>query len=336
MLGWLRRSPASTATGAKEAELTQAAAASAMAWVPHTALPVPDWDAQQWPDGPDTGFLHAHANGLAAAWLDAMAAALPPGHVRAESANFMLLSSLERRGANALLKYLERSRTRVLATLPGIASDDGYGKTVVMVFDGEDSYYRYVSHYGGDGSEPQAFSGGMFIDAGYGHFVFAQSPFDAMEPVVVHELTHCLVRHLPIPAWLNEGLAVNTEQRFAPRPPRYRPDELQFLFARFWNERTIQEFWSGKSFLRPDDGQPLSYELARLLVHLLDKDYELLARFCAAAGHEDAGEAAAHDLLGQGIGDLAGVVLGPGPWAPDPASWEDGTERGQFRSRPQR
>lgn len=34
--------------------------------------------------------------------------------------------------------------------------------------------------------EPQAYSGGMFIDAGYGHFVFAEGTFESMERVVVH------------------------------------------------------------------------------------------------------------------------------------------------------
>ena len=97
------------------------------------------------------------------------------------------------------------ARRRVLATLPGIAADHGHGKTVVMAFGDEESYYQYIANYGSESSQPEAFSGGMFIDAGYGHFVFAQGTFETMEPVVVHELTHCLVRHLPIPAWLNEG-----------------------------------------------------------------------------------------------------------------------------------
>jgi hypothetical protein len=137
---------------------------------------------------------------------------------------------------------------------------------------------------------------------------------------VVHELTHCLVRHLPIPAWLNEGLAVNTEHRFVTPRPRYRANELQYLFARFWTPSTIQEFWSGKSFLRPDDGQPLSYELARLLVHLLDKDYDVLARFCATASHEDGGEGAAMSVMGASLEEIAAVVLGSGAWKPQPAS----------------
>ncbi|MRD46618.1 hypothetical protein GHT07_04975 [Caenimonas koreensis DSM 17982] len=301
-----------------------------MLWRADASLPIPDWSKQPWPEAGADEQLHAHANGLAAAWLDATIAALPVGHIRAESANFMLLSALQPRPTGVLLDYLERSRRRVLATLPGIAADQGHGKTVVMVFGDEEHYYQYIANYGGESSEPEAYSGGMFIDAGYGHFVFSQAPFESMEPVVVHELTHCLVRHLPIPAWLNEGLAVNTEHRFVAARPRYRANELQYLFDRFWNASTIQEFWSGKSFLRPDDGQPLSYELAKLLVQLLDKDFELLAQFCAKASLHDGGEDAAIAILGESLEELVKVVLGPGDWKPQPALWAAGAEKGQF------
>lgn len=331
MLEWLRRNRSPANADAGRPKLTEGFPQTQLAWVADAALPIPDWEKQQWPEDSNADLLHEYANRLAATWLDAMASALPERYARAESENFMLLSALEFRARNALLQYLERSRKRVLGTLPGIAADHGYGKTVVVVFESEETYYQYVSHYGGQSSVPEAFSAGMFIDAGYGHFVFTESPFDLMEPVVVHELTHCLVRHLPIPAWLNEGLAVNTEHRFVPQRPRFRANELQFLFGRFWNEFTIQEFWSGKSFLRPDDGQPLSYELAKLLVQLLDKDYEVLSRFCAAATHEDAGEDAAKRVLGSSLKDLTEIVLGPGQWSPDPVSWAAGTERGQFQ-----
>jgi hypothetical protein len=324
VLGWFKRREDPAPQTALSAPLAQA-----LVWRPDTSLPIPDWDHQSWPAGQEAD-LHAHANGLAAAWLDALGAALGSGQ-RTESPHFMLLTALAPRPAQVLADYFERARRRVLATLEGIAREAGHGKTVVLVLEDEDAYYRYVSHYGSAAGGEEAFSGGMFIDAGYGHFVFAAASFERMEPVVVHELTHCLVRRLPLPAWLNEGLAVNTERRFAPTPPRYQADELRLRFARFWTAQTIQEFWSGKSFLRPDDGQPLSYELARILVELLGKDYAGLVRFCQEASFEDAGEAASRLVLGAGLQELAAVVLGDGPWAPRAVHWQDGTEKGQFQ-----
>lgn len=330
MLQWLKRRREPETTARDKAALSEAFPSGEIRWRADTNLPIPDWRQQFWPEEGDDDAQHRHANGLAAAWLDATTVSLADHYARGESDHFMLLSSLEPRATGVLLNYLERSRKRVLATLPGIAADHGHGKTVVMVFGQEESYYQYVANYGSDSSQPEAYSGGMFIDAGYGHFVFTQGTFEAMEPVVVHELTHCLVRHLQIPAWLNEGLAVNTEHRFVPPRPRYRPNELEYLFARFWNASTIQEFWSGKSFVRPDDGQALSYELARLLVQLLGKDYGLLTRFCEAAFYQDGGESAAITVLGMSLEELAASVLGPGTWKPDPVSWTAGTEKGQF------
>ncbi|MBC5786283.1 hypothetical protein H8N03_25320 [Ramlibacter sp. USB13] len=328
MFGWLKGKPVAEPPVERTAPY-----AGDMPWLAGTTLPIPDWDLLLSDAHLQPGAEHAQCSAMAAAWLDAMGAALG-GYRRDESPNFMLLSPLEARPARVLLDYLERSRRRVLATLAEVASDEGWGKTAVMVFAGEEAYYTYISGYDSGDAGQEAFSAGMFIDAGYGHFVFTAGPFETMEPVIVHELTHCLVRHLPLPAWLNEGLAVNTEHRYSPGRPRYRPNELEFLFRRFWNARTIQEFWSGKSFLRPDDGQPLSYELARWLVQLLGKDYAQLARFCGLATRDDAGESAAASVFGAGLQDLAEVVLGPGDWAPKPATWSTGTERGQFRFTP--
>lgn len=317
MLGWLRGKRTSEP---ESRPVRTTPLEGGLPWLQGAALPIPDWARAE-----------ERGDAATAAWLDALAGTLPHASERTESPHFMLLSPLQPRAARVLLDYLERSRKRVLATLPGIAQGlDTDAKTVVLVFGDQASYYRYVSHYGGNSGAAEGLSSGMFIDAGLGHFVFVGGPFEHMEPVVVHELTHCLVRHLPIPAWLNEGLAVNTEHRFTPARPRYRPNELQYLFGRFWTAETIQEFWTGKSFLRPDDGQPLSYELARLLVSLLDKDYEMLAGFCRLAQREDGGEQAAREVLGAGLQELAAVVLGEGTWAPQPAAWAAGTEKGQF------
>jgi hypothetical protein len=46
------------------------------------------------------------------------------------------------------------------------------------------------------------------------------------------------------------------------------PAEVHEKHVAFWNETTIQEFWSGKSWRRPDDANMLSYELARTFISL--------------------------------------------------------------------
>jgi len=58
-------------------------------------------------------------------------------------------------------------------------------------------------------------SSGMYINEGYGHFVFPAQDINFAEPIAVHELTHVCVVHLPIPLWLNEGMAVLMEDVLA-------------------------------------------------------------------------------------------------------------------------
>ncbi|WP_395789434.1 hypothetical protein [Aquimonas sp.] len=99
--------------------------------------------------------------------------------------------------------------------------------------------------------------------------------------------------------------------------------------AAFWNADTIQEFWSGKSFLRTDDGNLLSYDLARHITGRAAHAEDRFRAFVRHAHQRDAG-VGAEPQLGFRIADLATAMLGEGEWTPDPARWNEGVERGQF------
>ena len=291
-----------------------------------TTLPIVDWDAMRAlePATVDKAPLDAFWTALARSWLDARYA------IR-ESERFLMLGSLDESRANVVLEFVERARKRILMVLDGVAADAGVGKVCLLIFDGEDRYYQYVSNYYSKGGE-YALSGGMFLQYGYGHFVFVESEISAMEPTIAHELTHCMVQHLSLPAWLNEGIAVNTEQRLCPPPgrPLFTPEEMREKHVAFWNEATIQEFWSGKSWLRPDEGNMLSYDLAKILVGLAAEDFDAFRAFANAADVADSADAAALKHLGYPVTNLAEAVLGEGPWEPKPELWKEGVERGQF------
>jgi hypothetical protein len=139
-------------------------------------------------------------------------------------------------------------------------------------------------------------------------------------------MTHASLAHLPLPLWLNEGLAVNTEQRLTGvNPSLITPDKLHDKLRRFWSVVTIQEFWSGRSFDRPGDSNQLSYALARIIVDVLAKDWQPFAEFVRRADRADGGAAAARECLGLDLGELVTALLEretPKSWSPQPEKWE--------------
>jgi hypothetical protein len=160
----------------------------------------------------------------------------------------------------------------------------------------------------------------------------------SIEPVIAHELTHSCLGHLPIPAWLNEGLAVNTEHRLCPPPAdvfgsRPSPQQMHARHRKFWGTSEIQEFWSGKSFLRADEGNELSYDLARILVSQFASEWEQFRAFVLAADMADGGASAAVEHLRVELGEVAAALLEQSPgaaWTPAPGMWSGSPERGAF------
>jgi len=297
-----------------------------MHWREDATWPIPDWEAiaqaeeAQWQDAERDAFWSAAAS----QWLERMAQEWDGGYAVRESREFFLLCAFAERDSRVFLDFCESVRKRILAYLPGLASTQGHGKHVVIVIDDQDEYYDYISHYYPEGGE-YAMSSGVFLHAGYGHFVLWTGEVDAMQPVVAHELTHCLVAHLPLPVWVNEGITVNTEHRIFPHlahpnAQKYFPHEMVARHAAFWNAQTIQEFWSGEAFHRPDEGSMLAYDLARKTTALAAREFDDFRAFALQASAEDGGRAA-EPALGYPITNLVAAVLGEGEWEPKPEEW---------------
>jgi hypothetical protein len=259
------------------------------------------------------------------AWLLHFRDALGPRFRLDESDRAAVVSSLEPNAGQATVEFIERTGRRIDAVLKGLVEDPPWGKDILIAFDDEEGYYRYVSYYYPERGE-FAFSGGMQIDAGCGHFVTVKRELRVMEATIVHEMTHAWLGHLPLPLWLNEGLAVNTERRLAgaPREELGAHDRLHDELRRFWSVVSIQKFWSGDSF-HDAESQALSYELARIVVEQLARDWDAFAAFVRRADRADAGAAAARECLGLDLGEIVTVLLErdtPRSWAPDPQRWE--------------
>ncbi|PTT90445.1 hypothetical protein DBR42_05890 [Pelomonas sp. HMWF004] len=304
-------------------------------------LPVLDWDAvHTWTLGIADVAAQAPAwSACETAWLQHLGAALGPDFRLIRHGPVVLLSSLDAPLAAATIGFVDKTLQRIQRLLDGLArAVQPHEQEIFIVFDDDETYYRYLAQYYPDAGE-FAGSGGVFINAGCAHFATVKADLRAIEPVIAHELTHSCLSHLPIPAWLNEGLAVNTEQRLCPPPPNTfgssaSPQQMHARHQAFWGPQEIQQFWSGKSFLRADEGNALSYDLARILVaQLASDDWARLRRFVLAADRADGGNAAAHEHLGVPLADLAAALLEQAPdarWTPDPQHWHGEPERGAF------
>lgn len=296
-----------------------------------------DWEAvRQWVQGLDEPLRAAAWGQAELAWLEHLCGSLGAGYRLETQGDAVLLSSLDANIARSTLDFMTKSQRRIAAVLEGLATTPEWGHEILVVFEDDETYYRYVSHFYGEDGEFAA-SGGMFINDGCSHFVTMKHDLRVIEPVIVHEMTHACLGHLPLPAWLNEGLAVNTERRLSPplSPEPLTPRQMHLKHQAFWTEETIQEFWSGKSWLRTDDGNMLSYDLARILVSEFAAEWDSFKPFALQADLADAGQSAAAEHLGVDLGAAVCAVLEKEPqpaWRPAPAAWLEAPERGAFRA----
>jgi hypothetical protein len=294
----------------------------------HEGLPILDWAAaSKWASQSTTAEQELAAlNACKRGWLLHMRDALGDSYELRESSCALVLSPYSGRAANAMLEFIARTRGRIADTLEGLTRRKDEDRDVLIVFGDDDTYYRYVSHaYPEDGEF--AFSGGMFLHADCPHFVTMAADTSTVERVIAHEMTHAAVSHLSIPLWINEGLAVNTENRLmGTMPSLYSAAEMRAKHLSFWTSDTIQEFWSGRAFSRPDEGSMLSYDLARTLVEILAGHWTQFRAFATSAHYEDGGAAAAREHLELDLGEsLASMFEQPSDeaWQPDPKRWAD-------------
>ena len=285
-------------------------------------FPLMDWKAvRAWLKQSGSAELRAAAwAACEQAWLTHLRDTLGGNYRLIESERVAVLTAQAPKAAAATLAYMDRTLDRVTRLLQGIARVHPWGWQILIVFDDADSYYNYVSCYYPESGGEFAFSSGIHISRGCAHFATHHSDLRVMEPVIAHEMTHGCLSHLPLPLWVNEGIAVNTERQVARSSANTDdPRELRDKLQPFWNEAEIQEFWSGKSFDRADDGNKLSYDLATLFISLMSKDWDRFTSFVLDADWRDGGAAAAREHLGLDLGEAVCLILEKpdnGAWGP--------------------
>lgn len=257
-------------------------------------------------------------------WVEQIRSQLESNYQLYETTNFIILSEAPMRVIKDACRSFEDSLRRILERLDGVALDDGYGKHVVLMFTSLEDYYCYISYFYPEGEHPM--SGGVCLSGdGYVHFAFPTPDYFSYRTVLVHELTHGCLGHIPMPTWLNEALAMRMEQLICASEIFHLDHEIYDKHSDFWNVETIQQFWTGESWAISGDSFELSYNLAQVLWGKIEGDLgasrSAIFKFILDSHREDGGEAACHANFNLSLGDLVTDFLGEGAWAPEPKKW---------------
>lgn len=258
------------------------------------------------------------------AWVHATCRQLGEGYRVLETQNFLIASAADQPTAERTGQAFENVRRKILSRLGALIARPVEGKEVALIFSSNEHYYRYIAHFFPDGEHPM--NGGMCLRGGtYLHLAFPSTEASADLRTLAHEMTHGLLGHLPLPNWLDEALAMRMEQLVCGADELLLDQEQYDRHLDYWNEATIQEFWSGAAWQIPGDGFELSYDLARVLWFKIEADLasppQKLIQFITTASFEDAGESAFRATFGSGLGELAASFLGKGSWSPAPDTW---------------
>jgi hypothetical protein len=294
MFGWLKKNPPETSQKSVQRDFTDSSAflnEKDGVWIPNEEA-FAKFVAEN-PEADSEAFTALSRDWLERLNKGAFAGALSSG----ESKNFILVGDVAPTHGKNILAFAEQTLQRYLSDFGDIAQFGPASKMPILALTQQDDYYRLISAFFDEGT--YGLSSGLFVSQGFRFFVFPNEEMWALEAVIAHELLHAVMQHLPIPAWLNEGLAVNAEFRYGNRfsDPRRR-DDLVLSHRKYWNDENLRKFLCGDLFHSDGEGQELSYDLARRLVLGLSNDWAQMKRFILNAHFSDAGEAAARETFG--------------------------------------
>ncbi len=265
-------------------------------------------------------------NEAARQWLELLRGTCGENYFLDESRNFFVVSCREKEVRKNISKVAEDAWIKIQNALAGLNRPKTSGKRVLLLFDQTDDYYRYISHFYPEGSHK--LNGGVFLKEGYGHIAIPSEGMRTFGRTLAHELAHNALFGLPVPLWLNEGVAMRFETVVAGQSRTYRDTDLIDDHRQYWTTQSIQGFWQGATFSSPEHSK-LAYSLANILVGLIIEDRLDFKTFLQNAHFSDNGSAAAIKYLGRSLGTVAGIFLGPGDWEPklvEPAAKTDASK----------
>ena len=232
-----------------------------------------------------------------------------------ETQNFLLLCSSDKHFRDLLLRFLERALIQISSMLEGIATDEGFGKHVVIIFYSQNTYNCYLSDCFPD-SDINVVDKGMYINQGYGHFVYPMQNLSFLEPGIVYDMSHMLISHLPLPLWLVEGIADNIVNDITKFASINIDDDFIERHENFWRQEGLQGFWSGEYFYLPGLFNSNCHELAQFFVREMSKNWSSFKAFVLDSDYKNCGQVALINNFGISLGEMATNLLGDGNWEP--------------------
>jgi hypothetical protein len=252
-------------------------------------------------------------NELAREWMTGIGAKFSEPMRLSESPHFILNAPLRYAYAIPCLHQLEDYRARISQSLGQLCGPEWGSKSAVIVAPSPDDFTTYILEYCRDGEFARP--GGVYLNRGFGHFVVPNGTLTDHSETLAHELCHALIGTRDMPMWLNEAVTQDIESQITGRN-RYMLDrEMIQAHQAYWTADRLKSFWRGDSFSFPDDGNRLSYHLARFLLNaVLQHGKVLTVDFILAAKRADAGFDAARSVLKIELSDVVSGLLGKSSW----------------------
>lgn len=265
--------------------------------------------------------------GIAAAWLDAMAEALPTASRRWRSTRVEGIGPRDGSASERVEKTAERSLHVIGKAMKEVRGDPAANPIpaiAVVTLATVESYYDFISHFYDD-EGAYATSGGLYVnqsDAAFPLLVVNAQTTHELEATIAHELTHHALKPdrrnratcQGLPIWAEEGLTQMMEEHVTRASHFAFSREMLERHRELWEEIGFDGFAEGATFQSPiGEEQELSYHLAEALTRsLLTKRPQDFWRFARACRNEGvAPEEAEHQYLGDSVQNLAEELLHP-------------------------
>jgi hypothetical protein len=248
---------------------------------------------------------------VAIEWMEAFTTALGPDYRIHRSRDILLVTRAPEHRAREILGFIHECEKQILAELPFIDPSEFLGYLPVIVFGDETDFYQYLGALDDDDGDSAA-AGGVFINEGYGHIAMPSENLDFYRATLCHELCHSMLSGFNLPLWLDEAITAEVEHHITGGNPYFMDRDIVREHREYWDTVRLKAFWTGESFWSPDEGQGLSYHLARYLFHAIapHSTPELIGSFVRSADDGNSGIHAATECFGINLLDVVEGLLG--------------------------